>query len=277
MIEIGRYNVLTVKRKTRVGLFLSDKEGNEILLPNKYIPENDCALGEDIRVFCYLDNEERPVATTLQPYVIRDDFGFLRVAEVNEIGAFLDWGLEKNLLVPFREQRSPMKAGHWYVVFCYLDPKSSRLVATSRLERFLDNSEIQLETGEEVKLLITRRTDLGWETIVNGKHKGLIYEDDIFQDVSRGDKLLGYVRKLRTDNKLDITLQPLGHHKLESSAQAVLDRLLDNDGVLNLHDKSDPQEIKDKLQMSKKTFKKAIGILYKARKIVIREDGIYKA
>lgn len=275
MIELGNYNVLKVLRKTSVGLFLGDEEGTTVLLPNKYVPEN-VAIEEEMEVFCYLDSEERPVATTLRPFIKRNEFAFLRVAQVNEFGAFLDWGLEKHLLVPYREQRPPMLEGQWYVVYCYLDPKSFRLVASNRLERFLDNTNLQLTQGEEVRLMVTRSTDLGWELIVNEKHKGLVYKDDVFQKIGIGDKLLGYVKKIRDDQNLDITLQPLGHLKLEPSAQKIYSMLTVNDGFLKLHDRSDPQEIKDILQMSKKTFKKAIGILYKARKIVIKEDGIYK-
>ncbi|MGI9545922.1 MAG: CvfB family protein [Flavobacteriaceae bacterium] len=275
MIELGNFNTLKVLRKTSVGLYLGDAEETTVLLPNKYVSE-DFEPGLEIEVFCYLDNEERPVATTLRPFIKRNEFGFLRVAEVNEVGAFLDWGLEKHLLVPFREQPTPLAEGKWYVVFCYLDPKSFRLVASCRLQRFFDNTDVNLTQGEEVQLLVTRQTDLGWEVVVNQKHKGLIYSDDVFQTITTGDKLLGYVRKIRADKNLDITLQPIGHLKLEPSAQSIYSKLIENNGILKLHDRSDPQDIQDQLQMSKKTFKKAIGVLYKARKIEIKKDGIYK-
>ena len=160
MIELGKYNTLSIKRKTSVGLYLSDEEGNDILLPNKYVPPS-YDTGEELEVFCYLDNEQRPVATTIRPFVQRDEFAFLRVAEVNPVGAFLDWGLEKHLLVPYREQSTPMIEGKWYVIHCFLDPKSSRLVASSRLERFLDNSDMDLVRGQQVELLISRQTELG--------------------------------------------------------------------------------------------------------------------
>jgi len=274
MIELGNYNVLKIKRKTSVGLYLSDDEGNEVLLPNKYVPEAS-EPGQDIEIFCYLDNEERPVATTLKPLVRRNEFAFLRVAEVNEYGAFLDWGLEKHLLAPFREQRIAMEEGQKYVVYCYLDPKSFRLVASSRLDRFLDNAHVELSQGDEVRLLVIRKTELGWEVAIEGKHKGLVYFDEVFQPLGPGDKLSGYVKKIRSDQKIDISLQALGSDKLEPSSQRVWDALTAQGGSLKLHDKSDPQDIKDQLQMSKKTFKKAIGILYKARKISIEADGIY--
>ncbi len=274
MIELGKENRLQIQKKTRVGLYLSDEDNNTILLPNKYVPES-FELGDELDVFCYLDNEERPVATTLRPFVSRDEYAYLQVAEVNEVGAFLDWGLEKHLLVPFREQRTPMTAGNWYVIYCYLDPKSSRLVATTRLNRFLDNSELDLQKDDQVQLMVSRRSELGWEVIVNGRHKGLVYANEVFRKLSIGDKLIGYVKKVREDNKLDISLELSGHRKLEPSAQIVLDKLEANSGFLKLHDRSDPQEIRDQLQMSKKTFKKAIGVLYKARKITIKPDGIY--
>ena len=275
MIEIGNYNTLKINRKTSIGLYLSDSDGNSVLLPNKYVPA-DYTMDRDLQVFCYLDHEERPIATTLKPFIKRNEFGFLRVAAVNEVGAFLDWGLEKHLLVPFREQQVPMIEGQWYVVFCYMDSKSFRLVASGRLKRFFDNKDLKLTRGEQVDLLATRRTDLGWEVVVNQKHKGLIYESDIFQTIAIGDRLIGYVKKIREDNNLDVSLEPLGHLKLEPSAQKIYDKLIENDGKLELHDRSDPLDIKSQLQMSKKTFKKAIGILYKSRKIEIKEDGIYK-
>ncbi|MGB5236332.1 MAG: S1-like domain-containing RNA-binding protein [Flavobacteriaceae bacterium] len=275
MIEIGNYNTLKISRIVSIGLYLADEDDNEVLLPNKYVPEG-VKTGQDLEIFCYLDNEERPVATTLKPFVKRDEFGFLRVAEVNEYGAFLDWGLEKHLLVPFREQQFDMEEGQWYVVYCYLDPQSFRMVASSRLERFLDNTNAVYEQGQEVRIMVNRKTDLGWEVIIDGKHIGLVYADEVYKPVAPGDNLLGYIKKVRSDQKIDISLQSLGFGKLESSAQKVYDTLMERGGVLKLHDKSDPQEIKDQLQMSKKTFKKAIGILYKARRISISPDGIYK-
>lgn len=275
MIEIGNYNLLRIKRKTSVGLRLGVDDEQDILLPNKYIPE-EYEIGEELEVFCYLDNEERPVATTLHPYISKGQFGYLRVAEVNEIGAFLDWGLEKHLLVPFREQRNRMLQSEWYVVHCYMDEKSGRLAASSRLDRFLDNTKLQLQQGEEVQLLVSRKTDLGWEVIVNNKHKGLVYKDEIFNQIDAGDSLVGYVKKIRPDQKLDISLQPIGFGKLEPSARKIFHLLNERGGVLKLHDRSDPEDVKKQLQMSKKTFKKAIGVLYRERKILIKEDGIYK-
>lgn len=273
MIALGKYNNLEILRDTTVGLFLGDDEGNDVLLPNKYVPE-EFEIGDRIEVFCYLDHEERIVATTLVPYVTVDQFQLLQVAEVNEYGAFMDWGLEKHLLVPFREQRNKMQEGQWYVVYCYLDEKTDRLVASNKLDKFLSNDDLTVNALDEVDLVVTRLTDLGWEVIINHKHKGLVYSNEIFKKVAVGDKIKGYVKNIRPDNKIDVSLQPIGYKCLEPAANLIYDKLVSNGGVLNLHDKSDPEDIKRILQMSKKTFKKGIGALYKERKIEIKPDSI---
>lgn len=273
MIALGKYNNLEILRDTTVGLFLGDDEGNDVLLPNKYVPE-EFEIGDYLDVFCYLDHEERIVATTLVPFVTVDQFQLLQVAEVNEYGAFMDWGLEKHLLVPFREQRNKMQEGQWYVVYCYLDEKTDRLVASNKLDRFLSNDDLTVKAWDEVDLVVTRLTDLGWEVIINHRHKGLVYANEVFKKVAIGDKLKGYIKTIRDDNKLDVSLQPIGYKSLEPAANLIYDKLVSNGGVLNLHDKSDPEDIKKMLQMSKKTFKKGIGALYKERKIEIKPDSI---
>lgn len=274
MIELGKYNELEILRDTSVGLFLGDEEGNDILLPNKYVPDR-FDVGDKIKVFCYLDHEERPVATTLTPQITVNDFQLLRVVEVNEYGAFLDWGLEKQLLAPFREQRSKMIENQWYIVYCYLDEQTDRLVASNKLDKFISNENITVKALEEVWLIVTRATDLGWEVIINNKHKGLVYGNETYKKIAVGDKIKGYIKTVRSDNKIDVSLQPLGYKSLEPAANVIFEKLLANNGVLKLHDKSDPEAIKKILNMSKKIFKKGIGALYKERKIEIREDGIY--
>ncbi|VXC04700.1 CvfB family protein [Maribacter litoralis] len=273
MIELGRINNLEILRDTSVGLFLGDEEGNDVLLPNKYVPAG-YEIGQKIKVFCYLDYDERPVATTLEPDIMLGEFRLLQVAEVNEIGAFLQWGLEKHLLVPFREQRVKMKEGQWYVVHCYLDERSGRLVASNKLDKFLSNDTIDLKEWEQVDLVVTRQTDLGWEVIVNERHKGLVYFNEVFKPINIGDVIPGCVKTIRKDNKLDISLQPLGAKVLEPAAKKIYEVLVENGGFLGLHDKSAPEEIRDVFQMSKKTFKKGLGTLYKERKIKIESDGI---
>jgi predicted RNA-binding protein (virulence factor B family) len=187
----------------------------------------------------------------------------------------MDWGLEKHLLLPFREQPEPVREGETHVVFCYLDPKTSRLVASARLDRFLDNRELTVEPLQEVDLLVYRETDLGFEVVVAGHHKGLVFSDQVFRDLHPGDRLTGYVKQIRPDHKLDITLEPIGHRKLEPAADRILEALEKSGGMLPLHDKSSPESIRQRLEMSKKVFKRAIGTLYKVKKISIKEDGIY--
>ncbi len=273
MIELGRINNLEILRDTSVGLFLGDDEGNDVLLPNKYVPTN-YEIGESIKVFCYLDYDERPVATTLEPDIMLGEFRLLQVAEVNEFGAFMQWGLEKHLLVPFREQRDKMKEGQWYVIHCYLDERSGRLVGSNKLDRFLSNDSVDLKEWEQVDLVVTRQTDLGWEVIVNERHKGLVYFNEVFKPINIGDVIPGCIKTIRKDNKLDISLQPLGAKVLEPAAKKIYEVLKENGGFLGLHDKSAPEEIRDVFQMSKKTFKKGLGTLYKDRKIKIEPDGI---
>lgn len=274
MIRLGEYNTLEILRNTSVGLFLGDDEDNDVLLPNKYVPETH-EIGDKIEVFCYLDYDERPVATNLEPGILVNEFQLLKVVDVSEYGAFLDWGLEKHLLVPFREQRSKMQEGQWYVVFCYLDDKSNRLVASNKLDKFLSNDELTVKVREKVELIITRQTDLGWEVIINNQHKGLVYFNEVFKKVAIGDVMAGVIKEIRGDNKIDVSLQPLGEKILEPAANKILTTLEARGGYLPLHDKSDPEAIREELQMSKKTFKKGVGTLYKARKIEIKGDGIY--
>ena len=274
MIELGNYNTLKVLRSTSIGLFLGDDEGTEVLLPNKYVPEN-CEVDMELQVFCYLDNSERPIATTLDPKITRNGFAYLEVVEVGEYGAFLDWGLEKHLLVPFREQTVRMQQGNKYVVHCFMDEKTFRLTGSSRVDRFLSNKDAMYDENDEVDLLVSRKTPLGWEVIINNKHKGLVFENDVYKPIGIGDRLKGYIKLVRPDLKIDVSLQPIGAKMLEPTAQLIFEHLERHDGFLPLHDKSSPEEIKAKLHISKKAFKKGVGALYKQRKIEIREDGIH--
>ncbi|MFT5847259.1 MAG: putative RNA-binding protein (virulence factor B family) [Psychroserpens sp.] len=275
MIRIGDYNTLEIIRESEQGIYLSDTEDNQVLLPNRYVPES-FKIWEELEVFVYLDNEERLVAVTDEPYVVRDDFALLRCNQVTDHGAFLDWGLVKELFCPFQEQAFKMKAGGWYLVHCYLDEVTNRLVASSKTNRFLDNKELTVQQFDEVDLIVSHPSDLGMNVIVNNEHLGLIFTEDIFKDVSIGDRLKGFVKKVREDNKLDIVLGKIGYRKIEPNADLVMEYLGDtSDGFLALNDKSNPDDIKNILQMSKKTFKKAIGTLYKQKLITIKEDGIY--
>jgi hypothetical protein len=274
MIKLGQYNTLEILREAEQGVYLIDEEDNEVLLPNRYVPES-FKIWDKIEVFVYLDNEERPVATTDKPYIELNDFALLRCNQVTDYGAFLDWGLVKELFCPFKEQAFKMKAGGWYLVHCYLDEKTDRLVASSKTNRFLDNNELSIEQFDEVDLIVSHPSDIGMNVIVNKKHKGLIYKNNIFTDLSVGDKLKGIVNKIRSGNKLDISLGQIGYRNIEPNADRIMEELNDNSGYLELTDKSSPEAIKEMLQMSKKNFKKALGTLYKKRLIEIKPDGIY--
>lgn len=274
MIAIGEYNTLSILRERDQGLYLCDEDNNEVLLPNRYVPES-FKIHDKIEVFVYLDNEERPVATTDKPYIKRDEFALLRCNQVNEYGAFLDFGLVKELFCPFKEQAFKMKAGQWYLVYCYFDEASGRLVASSKTNRFLNNDNLTVSKFDEVDVIVSHPSDIGMNVIVNKKHQGLIHSSDIYKNLSPGDKFKGLVKKVRDDNKLDIVLSQLGYKSIGPNADLVMKELNDNGGFLPLNDKSSPDEIKDILQMSKKNFKKAIGKLYKERLIAINEEGIH--
>lgn len=274
MIDIGKYNELKIQRQTSFGLYLSDETGEEVLLPNKYCPEN-FELNDPIRVFVYLDSTEKKVATNIIPKITLNEFAFLKVNAVTTVGAFLDWGLEKDLLVPYREQNQKMEAGRWYLVYLELDTKTDRLYASNRIERVLQNEVMELDEGDEVDLIIYKKTDLGFKAIVNNKHKGLIFKNEIFKEIKIGDRLKGFVKKIRDDNKLDITLQAPGFEKsIDSNTELIIQLLVKNEGFIAVTDKSSPEEIYKEFGISKKAFKKAIGGLYKKGKIIIEDDGI---
>ncbi|MEL0456198.1 S1-like domain-containing RNA-binding protein [Flavobacteriaceae bacterium SZ-1-7] len=274
MIKLGEINTMEILRETDHGVYLIDKDDEEVLLPNRYVPER-FKIWDKMDVFVYLDNEERPVATTEQPYIMKGDFALLRCNQVTDYGAFLDWGLVKELFCPFKEQAFKMKPGGWYLVYCYLDEKTNRLVASSKTNHFLDNKNLTVKPFEEVDLIVSHPSEIGMNVIVNKKHSGLIYKDNIFRDLSVGDKLKGIVKKIRPGNKLDISIGQVGYRNIEPNAERILKALHDNGGQIALTDKSSPEEIKEELQMSKKNFKKAIGTLYKQRKVELKPDGIY--
>jgi len=273
MIQIGQNNQLKIVRSTSVGLFLADDKNNEVLLPKKYIQEG-FSEGNTINVFVYKDSEDRPVATTQTPKMFLNQFAYLKVVQVNTVGAFLDWGLEKHLFVPYREQAVRMEEGNYYIVFMYFDEDSQRLVASSMLNRFLSNQNLQIKEKEKVEVLIWKRSDLGTNVIVNHKHKGLIYDNVMFNKVKPGEIHIGFVQKIRENNNLDIQLQLPGYQNIEPSAEKIISVLNANDGFLAITDRSNPELISKKLEMSKKTFKKAIGLLYKAKKVDISDKGI---
>ncbi|MEQ9299767.1 MAG: S1-like domain-containing RNA-binding protein [Cyclobacteriaceae bacterium] len=273
MIAIGKYNTLRIERFAPPGLYLEDEDGEEVLLPNRWITD-DMKADDKLEVFIYKDSEDRIIATTENPYILRDEFGYLEVKQVTPIGAFLDWGLDKDLLVPFKEQRAKMRESGRYLVYLYLDVETWRLSASAKIQKYIEIEDIDLEEGEEVDLLICERTELGVKVIINNRYQGLLYNNELFKEVRTGDKTTGYVKTIREDGKIDVALEKQGYKSVEPNAQRILDLLAQNEGYLPLHDKSDPEKIKYQLGMSKKLFKKAIGSLYRDKKVVIEEEGI---
>ncbi|HMO39126.1 MAG TPA: S1-like domain-containing RNA-binding protein [Saprospiraceae bacterium] len=274
MMDIGKYHTLRILRETGSGLYLGNTDGQEVLLPGKYVPEA-FAIGDELVVFVYKDNENRLIATTLQPRILLHQFAFLPVKSVTEQGAFLDWGIEKDLFVPFREQPRKMAEGRSYLVYMYVDEKTDRLVASADLRRFLRNDPLTVAEGAEVDIIIGESTDLGVNVIINHLHKGLIYYNELFVKINMGDSRRGYIKKIREGNKIDVTLQKPGYEGIEPNADKIRAVLQARGGFLPLTDKSNPVEIIRQLEMSKKTFKKAVGLLYKQKIIRIADNGIY--
>ncbi len=265
---------MKILRQASVGLYLGDDEGEDVLLPNKYCSEN-MRIEESIEVFVYRDSSDLKIATTLTPKILLYEFALLQVNAVNEVGAFLDWGLEKDLMVPFREQRQKMELDRWYIVYLNLDKKTDRLYASNKVERFLQNETISIKEGEEVDLVVYHKTELGYTVIVNNTHKGLIFENEIFKELNIGDRLKGYTKKIREDNKIDISIQPIGYKNFNDTNSALIYKaLLDNNGSLAITDRSTPEEIYAQFGISKKAFKRSIGSLYKQKKIEIQPEGI---
>jgi predicted RNA-binding protein (virulence factor B family) len=275
MIELGKYNRLRAVRQTDNGVYLTDREGTrEVLLPNKFIPEAGLEEGQYLKVFIFKDSEDRITATTAEPKIKLHEFACLQVREVNEVGAFLDWGLEKDLLVPYKEQPGRMNVGGWYMVYLLLDEKTERLVGSGRYQKFLEKEAYGLKRGQAVDLLIDDQTDLGINVIVNQQFRGLIYENELFEAVVRGEHRQGFVKEIRPDGKLDVTLQRPGYGRVDDASTKLLSKLKDNNGFLPFGDKSDPEDIMRVFGMSKKTFKMTLGKLFKEGKVKIEESGI---
>jgi len=273
MVKIGRINKLTIKRRLDYGAHLDGGESGGILLPKKYVPKK-CQPGDEVEVFVYVDREERLRATTQKPYVTVGQFAKLRVVANSSSGAYLDWGLQKNLLVPKREQHAKMEEGKSYVVFVFLDKKNNRITASSKLDKFLDLQSPNYDEGEEVDLFICYKTDLGYKTIVNNSHWGMVYKNEVFQRLHIGQQLKGYIKIIREDLKIDISLQQSGYQRVDNISQSILKTIKDLGGSIAVTDKSPPEDIYSLFGVSKKTFKKAIGALYKKKLITIDTNGI---
>lgn len=272
MTTLGDYNELTVVKQVEFGFYL-DGWDTEILLPTKYVPSG-LKVDDKINVFLYRDSSDRLIATTLTPKVKVNEFAFMEVKDVNKNGAFLDWGLEKDLFVPFKEQKERMETGNSYVVYCYLDERTDRLVASNDFNSFFEKENIELESNQEVDLLFYKETQLGFSAIINNKYSGVVYHSDNYKKVRIGDSAKGYILKVRDDKKIDVSLRKPGMEEVQDSKSIILDELKKWNGFLGLSDNSDPELIKMRLNMSKKTFKKAIGGLYKDGKIELSDAGI---
>ncbi len=272
-IKLGEMNTMTVVKEVDFGMYLDGNDEGEILLPSRYVPKG-CKVGDTLDVFVYLDQDERPVATTLSPKAMVGEFAYLEVAWVNQYGAFLDWGLMKDLFCPFREQKMRMVKGNSYVVYVHLDKESYRIVASAKVEHFLSDERPPYKHGQEVDILVWQKTDLGFKVIIDNKFGGLIYKDQIFKYIHSGDRMKAYINTVRPDGKIDLTLQPTGLRQTKEFSETLLEYLKSNNGYCNLGDKSDAEEIYDRFNVSKKTFKKAVGDLYKRKLINIAEKSI---
>ena len=262
-IELGKYNVLEVVKEVEFGMYLDGGEDGEILLPLRYVPEG-CQPGDLLNVFIYLDNEERLVATTLTPLVQVGEFACLEVAWVNEYGAFLNWGLMKDLFVPFREQKMKMQVGKKYVIHAHLDDESYRIVASAKVDRYLSKEAAPYQAGDEV----------GFKAIIENKYSGLLYDSEIFQSLHTGDRVKAFIKQIREDGKIDLILQKPGFEKVDDFSKTLLQYIKDNGGRIALNDKSPADEIYSTFGVSKKTFKKGVGDLYKKHLILLPGDGI---
>lgn len=273
MIIIGDYNTLKVIKEVDFGVYLDGEEQGEILLPKRYVPEN-LKVDDELEVFIYFDSEDRIIATTEKPLVLAREFACLDVVSVTGVGAFLNWGLPKDLLLPFREQTSKLREGDKAIVYVYLDIESQRLVASAKTDKYLDKIPAEYTINEEVNVLIGYETELGYKAIINNKHSGIIYKNEIFQPVETGQRLKAYIKKLREDGKIDLSLQQSGLDQTEMVATQILDYLKTNNGTMNITDKSSPEIISNAFGISKKNFKKAVGNLYKKKLIILENDSI---
>ncbi len=277
MLNIGQYNTLLISRRTENGFYLAETEPGEmleeVLLPNKYITP-EMKEGDKLKVFVYKDSEDRPVATTQAPLAQVGEAAYLLVKEVNNIGAFLDWGLEKDLFLPFREQTERIEADRYYLVYIFLDYASKRIAATTNLNKFIKNKDVELKQNDEVDLLITYENEVGIRVIINQKYWGILFKNEIFKPVEKGTHVKGYVKKVREDGKIDVALQKQGIAAAKDVTEILLEKLKEHKGFLSLSDVTPPEVIHEVLGISKKNFKKAVGILYKEGKIELKENLI---
>ncbi|MDR4503941.1 MAG: S1-like domain-containing RNA-binding protein [Candidatus Scalindua sp.] len=273
MAEIGKLNKLRVIKTVDFGLYLDGGGLGEILLPRRYVPEN-CKVDDSLKVFVYRDSEDRIIATTESPYATVGDFAMLKVVSVDRIGVFLDWGLTKDLLVPFGEQNTVMEEGLSYIVRVYVDERTNRITASSRLDKFLDKKPGNFHVGWEVELFICGKTDIGYKAIINNSHWGVLHYRDVYQTLRKGEKIKGFIKKVREDKKIDLCLQKPGYEKVNDVKELIIAVLKKRGGYLSVTDKSSPEVIYQLFGVSKKTYKKAIGAIYRERLVTLEENGI---
>lgn len=274
MINIGKQNRLKIVRDSDIGLFLGDESGNEVLLPNKYCPP-DSQIGDKLEVFIYTDKKNRMVATTNEPKIYLHEFAYMKVESKTESGIFLDWGIEKQLFVPKIEQKEFMEIGSWYFIYMLIDENTNKLYGTNKVERYIEHDDLSIKKGEKVDLLVYEDAGIGYSVIINNIHKGIIYKNEIFRDLKFGQNITGYIKNIREDKKIDVSLQPIGYRNFnDPNCELILTVLNACDGFIPLTDKSSPEDIYKSFEISKKSFKKSIGALYKQRKIEILENGI---
>lgn len=275
MAAIGRLNTLQITKHTDFGLYLDGGTQGEILLPKRYIPANESTEIDDwLNVFVYLDSEDRPIATTLRPKAQVGEFASLKVVQINKVGLFLDWGLPKDLLLPHSEEKRPLREGDYAVVYVYLDRHTRRITATSYLDRYLDKTPPTYQPGEAVDLLVVSPTDLGFKAIINNRHWGLIHRNEAFKFLRKGTRDRGYIREVRADGKISLSLQPIGPQAGDALQQRILEALAEQGGRLALSDRSPPEAIAQAFGVSKGNFKKALGALLKRGLIVIHSEHI---
>lgn len=274
MAQIGRFNRLSVLKIKDFGLYLDAGELGEILLPKRDCPEQ-VGVGDILNVFIYLDTDDYLIATTARPYASVGEFAMLKVSAVNDTGAFMDWGLPKDLLLPYSEQRQrPVEAGKRYLVHLYLDKHTNRIVCSSKIDKFLDRTPPRYKIGEQVDLVIANRTDLGQKAIINGQHWGMLFKSDLLKTVYPGQKMTGYIKEVRPDGKINLSMQKPGYSKVVDASGAILDMLREQDGFIVINDKSSPEVIFQHFGISKKAFKMAVGALLKQGKIVQEAGGL---
>ncbi|MEY3001008.1 MAG: hypothetical protein RL648_1222 [Verrucomicrobiota bacterium] len=271
--SVGRMNRLRVVKKLSFGVYLDGKDQDEILLPIRYVPDS-CEVDDFLDVFIYLDSEDRLVATTETPLAMAGELAYLRVVAVNKVGAFLDWGLPKDLLVPFGEQREGLTKDRSYIVYVYFDKTSQRLVASTKLHKYINPKSIRYKPGNKVDLIVGSAFELGWQVIIDKRFVGVIYRNEVFQPVREGDALVGYIKQVRPDGKIDVELQKSGLYGRDALAEEILVQLKAAGGFLAVTDRSPPEEIQDRFKASKKAYKRAVGGLYKRRLITLEDGGI---